>query len=317
MKTRIFILLIAVAFSTKSFSQLGTPLSQFSGNQITFNPGYAGIYEMLTLNLSMRHSWIQLPGSPRIINFNGHVPIQRAQHSLGWIYQREEWGPLAGNFGYGNYAYKLYTRHGILNFGLQGGFVHHSVDWTKFGEDDVEHRDDIWFDPDGTGHSRFTKFDANVGVFFLTPTYYVGLSGKHLTNPKFEKRKVGDVEWYSQMPMQWYLIAGYHYDFDDYWSLRPEVFLRYVHNTPLSANIGLHGYYRNDFSFGINYITGQKAMSFSVRALLTSYMRVGYSYDVYWGPIKPFQRGSHEIMLNYYIRDIWRDKKNLERFLWQ
>jgi type IX secretion system PorP/SprF family membrane protein len=306
---------ICLAVGASGFAQLGTPLSQFSGNQIAFNPGYAGIYEMLTLNLSVRKSWVQVPGSPSIISFNGHAPFSNERHSLGWVYRREEFGPLTENSGYGNYAFKVYMKQGILNFGVQAGFVNQSVIWTKVKP--VDDPSDVLYDPDNTGRSNSTKFDAGTGIFFLTPDYYVGISARHISNPKFDREQIKDLDWYSQLPVNWFLVAGYHYDFDDYWSIRPELFMRYVHHTPLSVDVGLHAYYMNNYSLGVNYMTGQKQISFCARAMLTHNLRVGYSYDIYFGRVRPFQRGSHEIMISYYIKDIWWEKKNTERLLWQ
>jgi type IX secretion system PorP/SprF family membrane protein len=310
---KLIILLTLLLATTAVQAQLGTPLSQFSGNQMLYNPAYSGVYEMLTLNLSMRQQWTGLQGSPRIINFNAHVPLKKARHALGLLYTREELGPLASNHAYGNYTYEMYTGQGKLNFGLQAGVVNNAVDWSRFIEGSV----DDWTDP-GLFTPGSTKFDMNVGIFYLNPAYYFGISARHVTRPKFgDDVSINDTTWYSRMSTRWFLIAGYHYDFENQLSIRPEMMLRYVHNTPLSVDFGAHLYFTNDYSIGVNYRTGMKAMSFIAKAMLMNNFRIGYSYDIYLGPIKQLQSGSHEIMINYYIRDIWWDKKEERgRMLW-
>jgi len=308
MKTRIFILLIIAAFSTKGFAQLGTPLSQFSGNQLLFNPAYAGVYEMLTMNLSLRQQWTQLPGAPRILNFNGHSLVGKSRQALGLAYTREEYGPIVGNYVYGNYSYRIYTRNGALNFGLQAGILNNVIDWNKFKDGVEDPTDPGWMEDRTT-----TRFDANVGVFYMTDNYYVGFSAKHITRPKFDNTVIRDtanreISWYSQMPTDWYLIAGFRHHFDDLWSIRPELLVRYVHTVPLSVNVGAYMYFTNNYSFGANFMTGQRAVSFVAKAMMTNNFRIGYSYDIYFGPVSALQRGSHEIMINYYIRGIPWDK---------
>jgi len=309
MKTRIFILLIVAAFCTKGFAQIGTPLSQFSGNQLLFNPAYAGVYEMLTMNLSLRQQWTQLPGAPRILNFNGHSLIRQSKQAIGLVYTREEYGPIVGNYVYGNYAYRLYTRNGALNFGLQAGILNNVIDWNKFDEYGVDDPTDPGF---GTDRST-TRFDLNVGAFYMSDNYYVGFSAKHITRPKFDNTIIRDTagrdaDRYSQMPTDWYLIAGSRFHLDDLWSIRPELLVRYVHTVPLSVNVGAYMYFTNDYSFGVNFMTGQKAVSFVAKAMITNNFRIGYSYDIYMGQVSPLQRGSHEIMINYYIRGVPWDK---------
>jgi type IX secretion system PorP/SprF family membrane protein len=314
MKKLTILLLTLLLATTAVKAQLGTPLSQFSGNQMLYNPAYAGVYEILTLNLSMRQQWTGILDAPRIINFNGHLPLQKDRHALGFIYTREELGPLASNHVYGNYTYKVYTGEGVLNLGFQAGIVNNGVDWHKFTEDGV----DDWTDPALFAPSS-TKFDMNVGLFYLNPNYYFGISARHITRPEFGSTvKIDEQIWYSRMTTHWFLIAGYHYDFDDVWSIRPELLIRYAHNTPFSTDIGAHLYFTNDYSLGVKYRTGMKALSFVAKSMFFNHFRFGYSYDIYLGPIKQLQSGSHEIMINYYIKDIWRDKKweKERRMLW-
>jgi hypothetical protein len=59
----------------------------------------------------------------------------------------------------------------------------------------------------------------------------------------------------------------------------------------------------NNLSFGINFISGQNGISFCIKAMASERLRVGYSYDVFFGQIKPYQRGSHEVSASYYIKN--------------
>jgi type IX secretion system PorP/SprF family membrane protein len=144
----------------------------------------------------------------------------------------------------------------------------------------------------------------------MTADYYIGFSAKHITRPTFNNISFEDRTWHTQLPVDWYFVAGCRFGLTERWSVRPELMMRYVQTVPLSVNFGAHLYYTNNYSFGANFMTGQKAVSFVVKAMLTNYFRVGYSYDIYYGPIRHLQRGSHEIMVNYYIRNVmWGDRR--------
>jgi type IX secretion system PorP/SprF family membrane protein len=314
MKNKIFILATALIVSATGFAQTGAPLASFSGNQILYNPGYAGIYEMMVANLTYRNQWGGFSGSPTLLSLNAATPIQNQRHSLGLIYQREEWGPNAGNYVYGNYAFKVYTKHGVLNFGVQPGLLNYSTNWSKFGTEEdgyVQHWDD-----DGLFTRAQTRFDLNTGVFFLHPSWYAGVSAKHVTAPKFDKITIDDERRWSRVHSDWFLIAGYHFDFNENWSIRPEAQWRYVYRAPNSVDIGAHVYYMNDFSLGANFSTGMKTLDLNARAMISRHLRIGYSYGIPFGRIANHQRGSHEIMINYYFWDIWWDTHNMERLQW-
>jgi type IX secretion system PorP/SprF family membrane protein len=298
----------------KGFAQIGTPLSQFSGNQIVYNPGYAGIYDLLSINLTVHKSWIQIPGSPQLINLNAHAPFRNQRHAMGLVLQNEAQGPLQGNFALANYAYKMYFGRSVLSFGVQAGVMVHTINWNKITY--VTHENDPY---KGEGRVNEAKFDAGVGAYYLAPQWYLGFSVRHLNNPKynFTKKELEDTKWYSEIVRpEFIMIGGYNIQANREWSFRPEAFVRYVHNTPLSVNAGVHAYYVNTYGIGINYLTGQKGVSFQAKAMFGERFRIGYSYDVFFGDLRPYQRGSHEISINYLIRDIWGSKVRTVDLLW-
>jgi len=311
---KILITAILVAISMTGFAQLGTPMSQFSGNQIAYNPAYAGIYDMLSLNLTTHKSWVRIPGAPQLVNFNGHAPFRNQRHALGFVYQNEQWGPLHGNFALANYSYKMYFERSILSFGVQAGVMAHTVDWNRIDFVTSEHDPVL-----GQGRETDAKFDINAGIYYLAPQWYAGFSVLHIASPKFGFVEIDGVSgpetWFSQMRPQFIFIGGYNIQVSSDWSWRPEVFIRYVETTPLSANIGLHAWYQNRVGLGANFMTGQRGVSFQVKAMLTDNFKIGYSYDVFWGDIRHYQLGSHEISISYMIRNLWGRARTVD-LLW-
>jgi type IX secretion system PorP/SprF family membrane protein len=301
--TLISILLFATIVAN---GQTGTPLAQYSGNQIIYNPAYSGAYDVTAINLSMKKLWVGLPGSPSLISLNAYTPLQRERHAIGMIIQRAEWGALTEFKVHANYAHKipLADEHS-LSLGLQAGLLNYVTDWDK-----IEYVAD-WNDRAlGEGRQQTYTFDLNLGAFYLTPQWYAGFSVKHLTQPKFDKLidSLGNTNWYSQTRSQFFLIGGYNYQIDDDWMLRPEVLMRYVHTTPFTAHIGLFTSYQGKYLVGVQW-KSSKTITFTARMDFMEHFQIGYTYEISYGIVSAFQKGSHEISLSYRINDYWGRKE--------
>jgi type IX secretion system PorP/SprF family membrane protein len=296
---RWILLILLIIVKNCAFAQSNMPLSQYSGNLLVFNPACAGLDAQLSTNLSVRKQWLQLSGAPSLVSFNVHAPFEGSHHSWGAIIHSETWAALSGNFGYLNYAYNLFIHEGLLSLGVQAGVYNHVLDWDKIRH--VRHPDDPIL---GEGRTQNTKFDANVGAYYLTHTYYAGFSVKHLAPPKLSfAKEMKDEKWHPYTGTQFFLMGGMMIPLEDeHWSLRPEVFIRYAHRTPFTVNAGLLAAYQGKYFAGMNFQTGQQTVSFSIRGLVMNGLRLGYSYDVHWGRIRTAQSGSHEISVSYLVR---------------
>jgi type IX secretion system PorP/SprF family membrane protein len=306
MKYKILILTLLIAGGSLK-AQLGTPLSQYSGNQVLFNPATIGMSDVLVANLSVRKQWIQIPGAPSLMSFNAHMPTRNLRHALGVVFQNESFGPMSANFGYLNYGYKVHIHGNILSLGLQAGFYNSVVDWDKI---EPKNPDDPTL---RKGRQSNLSPDVNVGLYWVTKGYYFGFSAKHLSPPKidYEKDIPTNSGWRPKMPTQFYLMSGYEIPLDKGWALRPEWFMRYVHHTPMAINLGLHAVFQSRYFLGMNAQTGQNILSFTARGFVTDFLRVGYSYNVYFGAIQAAQQGSHEISITYLHNDFWeRQEEN-------
>jgi len=303
---------IIVSFNVKSNAQLGIPLALYSGNQIVYNPGYAGVYNLLSVNMSANKSWIGLPGSPSVINFNGHSPFTNQKHAYGWVFNREEWGPLCGNSVYANYSHKVYLESGVLNMGVQAGLLHHQVNWNKI--EFVEN----WDDPHlGQGIEHSASFNAGVGFYYLASNWYLGVSAMDLMKPKYRTYGVNGDRWYAQVESKYFLMGGINLEMNETWSVRPEVFVRYTATAnPVTANVGLHMFYQHRIGAGVMLRTGQSAVNFNLHFQATDNLRIGYSYGVTYNTIGAHQRGSHEIQISY-VKNVWQTEDKTAELLWQ
>jgi len=302
MKKIVFFIILFVASGTAK-PQTTTPLAQYSGNQMIFNPGFAGVHDLFSANLSLRRLWMGIPGAPTLISLNMHAPFIDHRNALGFIYQRETFGPQFINLINLAYAYKIHVgAESFLNLGMQAGLFNSVTDWGMV--EYVRHPEDPAYGYDN--RLQTNSLDLSFGLHFQTRNFYLGLSARHLTAPKFDE--ITDVEIertiYSRVPRQFFLMGGYNITLTDALDLRPRILMRYKKGTPFTVSTGIDIIYNNRFSFGANYMTGLPVITLSAGIEVVQGLKVGYAFDMNYGVLRPFQRGSHEISINYFMR-VW------------
>jgi len=294
-------LLIALTLAVAVKSQTVTPMAQYAGNQLIYNPAFAGAHDLLSVNLSFKTLWVGMPNSPQLISFNMHAPFIDRRNALGFIFQRETFGPQAINLINLTYAYNFRIGgENFLSFGVQGGLLNSVTDWGLI--DRVRDRDDPLY---GAGERWVTnRFDMSFGAYFQAPTFYVGISGRHLAAPRFEEVDSDGDEYYSRIRRQFFFMGGYNIMLSGEFDMRPRVLMRHKKDMPFMVSVGFDIVYIDRFSFGINFMSGLPTVTLATSAEFFDGLRVGYAFDMNFGTIGPFQRGSHEIFVSYFL-PVW------------
>jgi len=279
-------------------SQTATPMAQYAGNQLIFNPGFAGAHDLFSANLSLRTLWVGMPNSPMLIGFNMHAPFIDQRNALGFIFQRETFGPQAVNLVNITYAYNFQVGEGsFLSLGVQAGLFNTVTDWSMV--DFVRHDHDPFYG----GNYRWTtnRFDVGLGVYYQARNFFIGLSARHLTAPRFDEIRIEETgeRFHSQIRRQFFFMGGYNFVLSDAFNLRPRLLMRYKQGVPFAVSTGLDLVYDNRFSFGVNVMTGLPAVSLATSIQIIDGLRIGYAFDMNFGTLRPFQRGSHEVFISY------------------
>jgi len=295
-------LLITLIVATALKAQTATPMAQYAGNQLIYNPGFAGAHDLFSANISYRTLWVGIPNSPTLISFNMHAPFVGLRNSLGFIYQRETVGPQFINIVNMTYAHKIpLGESSFLSLGVQGGLLNAVTDWDMV--DEIRHEWDIAL---GQGRMVTNRFDMNLGAYFQAPNFYLGLAVRHLTAPSFDEVRSFETNevFASQIRRQFFFMGGYNFMLNLDWDLRPRVLMRYKHGMPLTVSAGLDVVYANRFTFGTNFMTGQNAVSLMAAAEVIEGLRIGYAFCINFGSLQSFQRGSHEIFISFFL-PVW------------
>jgi len=221
------------------------------------------------------------------------------RHSAGLTFQRETFGPQFVNTAYGTYSHKIRTGHeSFLSLGIQAGLFNSVTDWSMV--DFVMHEEDPAY-----GHNerwKSNKFDANLGAHFQAENFYIGVSARHLSAPRFDEifDQSGD-NWHSRVRRQFFVMGGYNFIVNNDFDVRPRMLMRYKPTVPLAISTGVDVVYHDRFSLGANFMTGQNAVTLMATGEIVEGLRIGYAFDMIFGALQNFQKGSHEIFVSYFM----------------
>lgn len=290
MRKLLTILLVLVG--TSSFAQQDALFSQYMFNKLIINPAYTGTRDALSITLVGRQQWVGLEGAPRTATFSIHSPLRNEKIGLGMYGYTDELGPVQTSGAVGSFSYKFQWGPGKLSFGLQFGFKHMSVDWTKVYMPD---QNDVAYMGDG---GKNMVADANFGIYYYTDKYYVGVSSKHLI-----EQEIGTQELYDEVVGQtllrhFYGMAGIAIPLSEHLILKPSVLTRYVKNAPFQVDLNANLMIREVFWVGFSYRT-QRTAVFLAEVLIKDRLRIGYSYDVFLNKLAQYNQGSHEVLIGF------------------
>src|ERR1700761_8907642 len=163
----------------KAQAQQTVQFSQYMFNGLALNPAYAGYKEDWTLNLASRIQWVGIQDAPQTgtISVDGLTDDNSKNMGLGLLMTFDRLGPETTTSAYANYSYRLRldgedTKR--LCFGLGIGGQQYSINGAKFSATDVG--DGVI--PLGT-ESKISP-DVRFGIYYYSPSFYVGASAFNL-----------------------------------------------------------------------------------------------------------------------------------------
>lgn len=144
-------------------------------NSLTFNPGYAGSKEFMTMNLIHRSQWVGINGAPSTQSLTMHSPVTGMDRiALGASVVHHQVGTSRVTTINGVYAFRIPLGKsdyaGKLSMGIQGGMTN----WrTDFSEIEVFEADD-----EAYGEEAINMWLPNfgVGMYYYTKHYFLGAS---------------------------------------------------------------------------------------------------------------------------------------------
>jgi type IX secretion system PorP/SprF family membrane protein len=127
------------------------------------------------------------------------------------------------------------------------------------------------------------------------------VSSKHLFESEYGYiEKASDESVYGTLARHFYAMAGVAIPFSDNLVFRPSTLVKYTKDAPVQVDLNASFLIRKVLWLGASYRT-KRAVVLMAEVVIAERLRIGYSYDIYMNEIQQYNRGSHEIMLEYNI----------------
>ncbi|MCK5692279.1 MAG: type IX secretion system membrane protein PorP/SprF [Bacteroidales bacterium] len=316
------ILLLIVGLSGKLMAQQLPLYSQYVLNAFLVNPAIAGHDGYTSFNTTARQQWLGFSEAPRtysaswqtrvmkksykIINRpvkseNRLKPSTKGRVGLGAYIINDVVAKVARTGFSFTYAYHIFLGRQQLSFGLAGKAFQYRIDKDQlhFGEDG---------DPvmDGDFNPVAYSPDADFGVFFQDPNYFVGFSISNLLQTSVKSGGNNIPEWMTDR--HYWAMGAYRFRLSDMLELEPGTLLKTSENWNPQGDFTVKLYFDEQFWGGLSYRTN-KSMILLLGVKIDG-LHFGYSFDWAFSEIAHFNYGSHEIVLAYKIGD------NARRYKW-
>jgi type IX secretion system PorP/SprF family membrane protein len=275
------------------FAQQDPLFSQYTYNKLLVNPGYAGSRENLNVTLVNRAQWVSIEGAPNTLTLSAHAAGKNKKVGLGFYLNRDVLGPTVNNIFMANYSYRILMNESFFAFGLQGGITYFDFDYAAMNLRDA----DYMFDP--TFIRKVTP-DVNVGVYYQSKQFFAGLSSKHLLENDYGFILQDDKTTFNRLARHFYFMTGGVWEFAENLYLRPSTLVKFVRNAPVQIDLNASVMFKKAFMIGASFRT-EKAMSIMAELAITTGIRLGYSYDIYFNELQLYNYGSNEIRLEFDI----------------
>lgn len=296
---KIITLFIITVMGKAVFAQQDAQFTQNMFNKLGVNPGYAGTNKSYCGTLFYRNQWAGFDGSPKTILFSGDAYMPKLHGGLGLTVVNDKLGFENNVLAKLAYSFNQPIGIGVLGVGIEGGMIQKAIKGD-------------WIAPDGTtttasnindgsipSNVSKTTYDIGFGVYYTTPSLYVGLSSTHIA-PSTLKAK----SFSYAVARHYYIMAGYTYNASGSLAIEPSVLVK-SDAVSTQFDLNVRAIINNMFWAGLSYrLTDAIAplLGYQTQVGKTGMVKIGYSYDVTTSNIKKYSTGSHEIMLGFCLK---------------
>ncbi len=282
-----------------SAQQIGQ-YTQYMYAHSLINPAYAGLDEVMNVNLIYRTQWVGVAGAPVTQVMALTTPLGY-RLGMGVSLIRDEIGPAIETNTALDIAYLLRLNdYGLrVSFGMKGGFQILDVDYNKLT---TQHPHDPALNENIS--SRVTP-SVGTGIFLYNEHWYLGLSSPNLLSTKhYNNATVSMVS----SKAHFYFAGGMNFRLSETLKFKPAFLVKQVSGAPFIADVSLNFMFNNRFTAGASY-RYKTAFSGLVKFKVNAMLSLGYAYDTDTTAIGHFSKGSHEVLLTWSFNKLMRGLK--------
>jgi len=256
--------------------------TQHTFNLYDINAAHAGDGSHGSAAFRYRNQWTGIEGSPNSVMASMHNSFRNQKLAYGIKLFREEIGAhrdaeISGSL---NYKIQLNSK-GKLSFAIRAGLGNQYFDIGKLRSIDFD-------DPKimAGSQSRWSPLLA-AAVLYRSKYFYAGLEASRLLSSSYISANTE-----SKYFQHFHFITGYVSPINVDWQIRSSFLMRSTSNLDLQPEIQIAALYSGKCWIGTGYRKDFGFLAYT-ELLLSPYFRIGYSYDIPTGTIKP--GGSHEV----------------------
>lgn len=307
MKRIISIIVLLIAGFEYSNAQQLPQFTQYMYNTIAINPAYAGSRDALSIVGLNRNQWAGFDGGPETQTLSIHSPLRNEKIGLGLSLINDKSGYENFTYVYGDFSYTIEASEDVkVSFGLKAGMTYYKLADELYNATEVNQ--DPYF------NERLNRWNENfgAGILFHSNRWYVGLSVPKIINHDLNNK----TEFAALERVHYYAIGGYVFDLSESVKLKPSFMVKHTDGAPLSTDLTANFLFNEKFWLGGSYrMNGkQEAIGALVDFQVTDQFRIGYTYEIPTGEIRPYTSGSHEILLMYEFRFMKNKQKSPRYF---
>ena len=282
----LFVLLIVAKFS--GYAQQDAQFTQYMYNTININPAYAGSRGAMSIFGLYRTQWVGLDGAPVTNAFSVNTPLNNSDLGLGVSFVNDKIGPTQENTISADLSYSIPTSETFkLSFGMKATANLFDLDASKLKPAQAN---DVRL-------QNYNKFTPNIGagLYLHSDKAYVGFSVPNfIESQRYDDNEVAIFK----EKINYYLMAGYVFDFSDSIKFKPAILTKLVEGAPLQVDVSGNFMFNDKFVVGVAY-RWSAALSAMVGFQVSEGMYIGYGYDYETTNLNNYNSGSHEIFLRY------------------
>ena len=289
---RFFLIILTFMFPVNMFCQMFTLSDQYLNNTLAFNPAFAGSHDALSVSVLYRNQWVGFEDAPSSNILSVHTPLSNGRIGLGLLLEKESYGIYSETGINGNYAYRIELKKGVLSMGIGFGATRKNVAWDELNAAD---EGDILL----INYPESSVLpDFSLGMYYHNNKYFFGFSIPMMLSHELEQnsgkyRIKNDFSKYN-----YFIEGGYYIGLAPDIELLPSLLAKYHPGHDPQLDINAQVILKERLWLGAGY-RSENTLLGMLQCQLNRQLMTAYSYSFDTGRTGKYNRGSHEVVMNY------------------
>ncbi|MDX1363207.1 PorP/SprF family type IX secretion system membrane protein [Arenibacter latericius] len=287
-----------------AYGQKEPQYTQYMYNIGSFNPAYVGTVERPDISGLYRVQWTGIPGSPKTLRLGVNLPFANEKQGLGFNVVSDQLGPTSQTYIDLAYSFQvMLSENTKLSFGIDAGGSLLDVDYSKGNFQNPN-------EPLLNGQDTFNKFYPTIGagMFMYQQNWYLGLSIPNFLTDGIYADEVANIV---EDKVQFNFIGGYVFDLSENLKFKPAFLVNSLKGAPMNLNLSTNFLISDIVTLGASY-RWDNAVSGLAGIQISNNIFMGYSYDYNTSNLGEYSKGSHEVILKFYLGNSSSDNEKGE-----